>query len=93
MDYTIQLPLSLDLASAAQTETFEAFIGTDVGKHRLDHRQALTVDCLALVGVDTVFHPVGVVGAPCRALDDERHLPAMALTGIGGVRVTQALLF
>ena len=93
MDDTIQLPLSLDLSSPAQTEAFEPLVTGDIGKHRFDHRHALTVVMFAWCAIHPLFHPVGVVGCPGRALDDERDLPAMTLAGVGRGRVTQACLF
>ena len=53
----------------------------------------MTVYSLALVGIDAVLHPVGVVGCTIGFLEDEGHLAAMAFTGVGGVRVAQAGLF
>ena len=91
--HTIQLPLSLDLSSPAQAEAFETFVGTDIGKHRLDHRHAMTIYMFALCTVHPMFHPVGVAGCPCRTLDDERDLPTMTFAGVGRGRVTQARLF
>ena len=42
-------------------EAFEALVRADIGKHRFDHGHAVTVYVFAVVGIDTVFHPVGVI--------------------------------
>jgi hypothetical protein len=56
----IQLPLTLHLLFAPQTEAIQALIAADVAKHRLNHRHAMTVNHFALLAIDSVFHPVGI---------------------------------
>ena len=53
----------------------------------------MTVYLLALVGIDALLHPVGVVGGSIRFLNDEGDLSTVAFTGIGRVRIAQAGLF
>ena len=78
----IQLPLALDLFPATQAEAVQALGCTDVAEHRFHHRHAVAVDLFALLAVDSLFHPVGVV-RQAFVFDGERYLSAGALTVIG----------
>lgn len=42
-------------------EAFEALVRADIGKHRFDHGHAMAVDLFTVVGIDTLFHPIGVI--------------------------------
>jgi hypothetical protein len=56
----IQLPLTLHLLFAPQTEAIQTLVATDVAEHRLNHGYAMTVNRFALLTIDSVFHPVGI---------------------------------
>ena len=60
MHQAIQLPLTLHLLFAPQTEAIQTLVATDVAEHRLNHRHAMTVNRFALLAIDSVFHPVGI---------------------------------
>ena len=60
MHQAIQLPLTLHLLFAPQTEAIQTLVATDVAEHRLNHRHAMTVNRFALLAIDSVFHPVDI---------------------------------
>ena len=61
MDQAIQLPLTLHLLFAPQAEAIQTFVAADVAEYGLNHRHAMTVNRFALLAIDSVLHPVGVI--------------------------------
>ena len=58
MYHTIQFPLGIDLASAAQRKPVHAHRVHDVGEHRLDGTHAPAVEVPAPFGVKSLDHPL-----------------------------------
>lgn len=61
MHQAIQLPLTLHLLFAPQAEAIQTFIAANVAEHGLNYRHAMTVNRFALLAIDSVLHPVGVI--------------------------------
>jgi hypothetical protein len=58
---TVEQPLGIDLAFAAQRETIESARASDIGKHRLGGRQAPGIDEAAEHRIDFALHLLGVI--------------------------------
>jgi hypothetical protein len=56
MHHTENLPLSVNLDFASQTESPQPQGTTDVGKDGLDNTESLAVSASSLRGVDFLFH-------------------------------------
>ena len=67
---------------APQAKPSQSFIYGKISKYGFNNRHAVTVDLFALVAIDSVFHPVRVVGFPILA-EDERDLSPIAFAMIG----------
>lgn len=85
------MPLALHFLLASQAEAIEAFGRANVAEHRPNHRHAVAVDLFALWAIDSVFHPVRVVGQAF-VLDSERDLPRRALAMVGGSGILHKLV-
>ena len=92
MHQTVQLPLTLHLLFAPQTEAIQALGRSDVAEDRFHHRHAVTVDLFASRAVHAVLHPVRVV-RQAFVFDGERYLSTGTFTVIGRGRVLHALVF
>ncbi len=52
------LPLSLHLVFSTQREATQSLVCANITEDWLDHRHAMTVNCLAFHAIDPSFHPV-----------------------------------
>lgn len=55
--------MSLDFSLSTQTKSIESFIRADIAKHRLNDGHSMAIDKFHFVRIDTMFHPVGIVGS------------------------------
>ena len=83
--------MALHLFLASQTEPVQSFVGANVAEHRFHHGHAVAVYFFASWAVDTVLHPIRVVGQAL-VFDSERDLSAFAFPMVGGLRVLHALM-
>ena len=73
MHQAVELPLTLHFFLTPQTEPVQSFRRANIAEHRFHYRHAMAVDLLVLGAIDSVLHPISVIGQPI-VLDDKRYL-------------------
>lgn len=93
VDQTVERPLRVDLASAAQREAIQPLVVTEIAEHRLDGGEPSAIVTAALGAVDLAPHLAGGRFRGIRRLaPEERHLPAGGLVGISQTLFAQGAL-
>ena len=86
-----QLPLGLHFFLASHAKSVQFFIAADIAEHGFYHGHSVAVDLLALVTVDPVFHPIGVVWFAL-VFENKRDMSTGPFTVLGSAWVLHALV-
>ena len=71
---TKEMPLRIHLLLPAQRETIQALVASDISKHRLHGRHALTIAFTSLDAINRLFHALRVGQWRGLLFLEERHL-------------------
>ena len=62
MHQAVKLPLALYFLLAPQTKAAQPFRRANIPEYRFYNRHAMAVNFFALGAIDSVLHPVGIIG-------------------------------
>ena len=93
VDQRKQLPLHIDLGFRPQGKVIQAFLNANIGKDRLDDRQAPGVDLFALRRVDLGFHLFDQIGLLTLDLDRQISARCVRLAQTPGPHWTTSTIF
>ncbi len=77
-----QLPLDFGFASS-ERKSVEPFVTCHIGKDGLNHGHSMAVDLFALLTVDSLFHPVGMLGFGLIFIEDKGDLSSLSVYSVG----------